>query len=99
MSSSILETILLLREENERNAVACRADEEHCRRDEIDARESRCQADKNEAEERRRQEKMEERTRRDREEERVRTQELMSSIGAIMKRPEAKPDAGHAPWK
>ncbi|POM59206.1 hypothetical protein PHPALM_32101 [Phytophthora palmivora] len=91
--------MLHLREENERKADARRADEEHCRRDEIAARESRCQADKNEAEERRRQEKMEERTRRDREEARIRTRELMSSIGAIMKRPEAKLDAGHAPRK
>ncbi|KAE9029233.1 hypothetical protein PR002_g10194 [Phytophthora rubi] len=81
MGSSIMETILLLREENERKAEARRADEEKCRSEE--------RADtKAETEERRHQDKMEmvERARRDREEARARTQELLLLIGALKKK-------------
>jgi hypothetical protein len=88
MGGSFMETILLLREENERKAEARRAEEDRRRRDDVAAREARLLADKAEAEERRRQDKvdMEERARRDREEARARTQELMLMIQAITKK-------------
>ncbi|EGZ13042.1 hypothetical protein PHYSODRAFT_259189 [Phytophthora sojae] len=78
MGGSIMETVLLLREENERKAEARRADEEKRRREE------KAEA-KAEAEERRRREKleMEERARRDREEARARIQELLILIGRL----------------
>ncbi|KAE9078956.1 hypothetical protein PF005_g23948 [Phytophthora fragariae] len=81
MGGSIMETILLLREENERKAEARRADEEKHRSEE------RAEA-KAEAEERRHRDKMEmeERARRDREEARARTQELLLLIGALTKK-------------
>ncbi|KAE9004456.1 hypothetical protein PF011_g12435 [Phytophthora fragariae] len=81
MGGSIMETILLLREENERKAEARRVDEEKHRSEE------RAEA-KAEAEERRHRDKMEmeERARRDREEARARTQELLLLIGALTKK-------------
>ncbi|GMF21844.1 unnamed protein product [Phytophthora fragariaefolia] len=88
MGESFMQTILLLREENERKAEARRAEEEQRRRDDIAAREARLLADKTEAEERCRQDKLDiwERARRDREETRARTQELMLIIQAIAKK-------------
>ncbi|KAE9073001.1 hypothetical protein PF007_g25975 [Phytophthora fragariae] len=81
MGGSIMETILLLREENERKAEARRADEEKRRSEE------RAEA-KAEAEERRHRDRMEmeERARRDREEARARTQESLLLIGALTKK-------------
>ncbi|KAE9280279.1 hypothetical protein PR003_g28005 [Phytophthora rubi] len=81
MGGSIMETILLLREENERKAEARRADEEKRRSEE------RAEA-KAEAEKRRHRDKMEmeERARRDREKARARTQELLLLIGALTKK-------------
>ncbi|GMF55108.1 unnamed protein product [Phytophthora fragariaefolia] len=77
MCGSIMETILLLREENEKKAKSRRADEEKRRREE-----------RAEAEERRRPDKleMEERARCDREEARARTQEFLILIGAMKKK-------------
>ncbi|KAG3109886.1 hypothetical protein PI124_g12111 [Phytophthora idaei] len=70
MRGSILETILLLREEYERKAELRRAEEDQRRMDELAARETHRIAEKAEADERRRAEKleMEDRARRDREE-------------------------------
>ncbi|GMF34859.1 unnamed protein product [Phytophthora fragariaefolia] len=88
MGVSFMETILLLRKENERKSEARRAEGEQCRRDDVAAREARLLSDKAEAEERRRQDKldMEERARRDPEEARARTQELMLMIQAFTKK-------------
>jgi hypothetical protein len=88
MGNNMMETIMLLREENERKAETRRAEEDLRRRDELAAREARFLADKAEAEERRRQDKldMEERSRRDKEDARVRTQELLLLIGTLTKR-------------
>jgi hypothetical protein len=88
MGNNMMETIMLLREENERKAETRRAEEDLRRRDELAAREARFLADKAEAEERRRQDKldMEERSRRDKEDARVRTQELLLLIGTLTKK-------------
>ncbi|KUF88740.1 hypothetical protein AM587_10011880 [Phytophthora nicotianae] len=87
LSGSIMEMVLLLREENEMKAETRRADEEQRRRDEVAAREERYQVEKREAEERRRQDNLEreERARRDREEARARTQELAMLLGVLKK--------------
>ncbi|KAG1684205.1 hypothetical protein DVH05_011786 [Phytophthora capsici] len=89
LGGSIMEMVLLLREENEMKAETRRADEDQRRRDEAAAREERYQVEKREAEERRRQDNLEreERIRRDREEARARTQELAMLLG-VLKKPE-----------
>ncbi|KAG3238866.1 hypothetical protein PI124_g16180 [Phytophthora idaei] len=74
MDSNIHEVIMMRREENERRAESHRTEEEQRRRDELAAREARYLADKAEAEERQRQEKMEKCASRDKEEARQRTQ-------------------------
>ncbi|KAF1773662.1 hypothetical protein GQ600_18836 [Phytophthora cactorum] len=74
MDSNIHEVIMMRREENERRAESHRTEEEQRRRDELAAREARYLADKAEAKERRRQEKMEKCASRDKEEARQRTQ-------------------------
>ncbi|KAE8970347.1 hypothetical protein PR003_g27912 [Phytophthora rubi] len=56
---SLLETILLIREENECKAEGRRAEEEKRHRGEVAAQEARYLADKAEAQERRREEKLE----------------------------------------
>uniref|UniRef100_H3GVX2 Uncharacterized protein n=1 Tax=Phytophthora ramorum TaxID=164328 RepID=H3GVX2_PHYRM len=88
MGGSIIETIMLLREEKERKAEARRADDEQRCRDEVVIREARFMADKAEAEERRHQDKldMEERARRDKYEAHARTQELLLLIGTLTKK-------------
>ncbi|KAG1711903.1 hypothetical protein DVH05_009144 [Phytophthora capsici] len=85
---SMLETILLLREENERKAEIRRAEEDQRRHDEAAVREAHELAEKAEREERRRQDRldMEERARRDKEEARARTQELILLIGSLIKK-------------
>ncbi|ETP49183.1 hypothetical protein F442_05216 [Phytophthora nicotianae P10297] len=87
LGRSLMEMVLLLREENEMKAEGRRVCEEQRRRDELEAREARYQAEKIEAEERRRQDKLEreDRTRRDREDARARMQELAMLIGALTK--------------
>ncbi|KAE9289925.1 hypothetical protein PF008_g25766 [Phytophthora fragariae] len=87
MSGSLVEAILLLREENECKAEERRAGEKKRRREEIAAREARYLADITEAAERRHQEKLEreEGARRDREKSCARTQELVMLINAIKK--------------
>ncbi|GMF19477.1 unnamed protein product [Phytophthora fragariaefolia] len=88
MRGSILETLLVLREESERKADARRAEEEQRRRDEKTVNEARLIEAKAEAEARRREEKLEreDRARRDREDARARTQELLLLIGALTKK-------------
>ncbi|ETM51101.1 hypothetical protein L914_04972 [Phytophthora nicotianae] len=87
LGRSLMEMVLLLREENEMKAEGRRVCEEQRRRDELEAREARYQTEKIEAEERRRQDKLEreDRTRRDREDARARMQELAMLIGALTK--------------
>jgi hypothetical protein len=79
MGSSVFKMMVMMREESERKAEARRVDEEQRRRDEMAAREAGYLANKEEAAERRHQEKleMEERARRDKVETCARTQELM----------------------
>ncbi|GMF50216.1 unnamed protein product [Phytophthora fragariaefolia] len=88
MRGSILETLLVLREESERKADTRRAEEEQRRRDEKTANEAHLIEGKAEAEARRREEKLEreDRARRDREDARARTQELLLLIGALTKK-------------
>ncbi|ETL80063.1 hypothetical protein L917_19409 [Phytophthora nicotianae] len=85
---SMLETILLLREENERKSEIRRAEEDQRRRDDAEAREARRLSDKADAEERRRQDKldMDERARRNKEESRSRTQEVILLIASLTKK-------------
>ncbi|KUG00265.1 hypothetical protein AM587_10002666 [Phytophthora nicotianae] len=59
LGGSMMELVLIMREENELKAEARRAEEDECRRDEIAAREEHYQAEKKDAEERRRQESLE----------------------------------------
>ncbi|KAF1790825.1 hypothetical protein GQ600_27782 [Phytophthora cactorum] len=98
MRVSILETILLLREENERKAELRRAEENQRHMDELAAREAHRIAEKAEADERRRAENLEieDRARRDREEARARTQELVMQIGALTKRDYDKRDGSQS---
>ncbi|KAG3175305.1 hypothetical protein PC128_g17805 [Phytophthora cactorum] len=98
MRGSILETILLLREENERKAELRRAEEDQRRMEELAARDAHRIAEKAKADERRRAEnlEMEDRARRDREEARARTQELVMQIGALTKRDYDKRDGSQS---
>ncbi|ETI42853.1 hypothetical protein F443_12108 [Phytophthora nicotianae P1569] len=59
LGGSMMELVLIMREENELKAEARRAEEDECRRDELAAREEHYQAEKKDAEERRRQESLE----------------------------------------
>ncbi|KAE9183935.1 hypothetical protein PF004_g23802 [Phytophthora fragariae] len=88
MGGSILELMLVMREENERKAETRRMEEEQRRRDELATREARYLTEKAEAEERRMQQKLEseERARRDKEEARARSQELVLLISALTKK-------------
>ncbi|GMF41470.1 unnamed protein product [Phytophthora fragariaefolia] len=88
MGGSLLEMLILLREENERKAEERRVIEERRCHEDFIAQKARLRAEKAEAEERRRQEKIErdERARRDREEARPHTQELVMLIGALTKK-------------
>ncbi|GMF40351.1 unnamed protein product [Phytophthora fragariaefolia] len=85
MRGSILETLLVLRDESERKADVRRAEEEQRRRYEKTANEARLIEAKAEAEARRREEKLE-RDDRDREDARARTQELLLLIGTLTKK-------------